>query len=359
MTSAAHAALERPAGQDPDRRRRHPASRRSSTPRCTTRCCTRTCSATSTVSTWASTTRCTRPPRGTSSTPTTPAGTSTAARCSSPRWSRPQQTSDSVRSMLDQYDQTGQLPKWELNNGESYVMVGDPGRRRSSPTRTRSGPRDFDTAHALSAMQTEANQPNNIRPALTPYLDNGYIPLDGTYGCCNFYGAVSTQQEYNTADHAIARFAAALGKTSIATTFAAARQQLAERLQPGDELPASRRYVGRPFESGFTPSTSTGFVEGTSAQYTPMEPFDVDGPRSPPPAATPAWIAKLDAADLEDQEPEPAQRRLRQRAEHRDPVGVRLRRRAVEDAAGRASRSSSRSSRPRPAASPATTTSAR
>ena len=38
----------------------------------------------------------------------------------------PQQTSDSIRSMLNQYDQTGQLPKWALNNGETYVMVGDP-----------------------------------------------------------------------------------------------------------------------------------------------------------------------------------------------------------------------------------------
>ena len=28
--------------------------------------------------------------------------------------------------MLDHYDQTGQLPKWSENNGESYVMVGDP-----------------------------------------------------------------------------------------------------------------------------------------------------------------------------------------------------------------------------------------
>ncbi|PZF57210.1 hypothetical protein DEI92_13635 [Curtobacterium sp. MCBD17_034] len=35
----------------------------------------------------------------------------------------PQQTSDSVRSMLNQYDQTGQLPKWALNNGESYAVV--------------------------------------------------------------------------------------------------------------------------------------------------------------------------------------------------------------------------------------------
>src|SRR6201999_2601719 len=35
----------------------------------------------------------------------------------------PQAESDSITSMLNQYDQTGQLPKWALNNGESYIMV--------------------------------------------------------------------------------------------------------------------------------------------------------------------------------------------------------------------------------------------
>jgi putative alpha-1,2-mannosidase len=38
----------------------------------------------------------------------------------------PRQTSDSIRSMLDDYKQTGMLPKWNLGGGESYVMVGDP-----------------------------------------------------------------------------------------------------------------------------------------------------------------------------------------------------------------------------------------
>src|SRR6202034_1587131 len=38
----------------------------------------------------------------------------------------PQTMSDTVNSMLDDYNQTGMLPKWNEDNGESYVMVGDP-----------------------------------------------------------------------------------------------------------------------------------------------------------------------------------------------------------------------------------------
>ncbi len=60
-------------------------SRPCSTPRSTTRCCTRTSTPTTTGSTWASTGRSTRRARTIRSTPTTPAGTSTAARASSRR----------------------------------------------------------------------------------------------------------------------------------------------------------------------------------------------------------------------------------------------------------------------------------
>ncbi len=77
----------------------------------------------------------------------------------------PRQTSDSIRSMLDDYEQTGMLPKWNLGGGESYVMVGDP----ADPIIADAyafGARGFDTSEALKAMITEATRPNNIRPGL-------------------------------------------------------------------------------------------------------------------------------------------------------------------------------------------------
>ena len=204
----------------------------------------------------------------------------------------PTQTSDSIRSMLDEYDQTGQLPKWELNNGESYVMVGDP----ADPIIADAyafGAQNFDTAHALAAMQLEANAPNNIRPGLNYYEDKGYLPLDGTYGCCNFYGPVSTQQEYNTADYAISSFAKALGDTATASTFAQRANNWQNVFNPASGYLQAKYADGR-FATGFTPSTSTGFVEGTSAQYTPMEPFDIAGLIAAD-GGKANWISKLDS----------------------------------------------------------------
>jgi len=204
----------------------------------------------------------------------------------------PVQTSDAIRSMLDQYDQTGQLPKWALNNGETYVMVGDPADSIIADAYA-FGARDFDTAHALEAMQIEANQPNNIRPGLDYYQSKGYLPLDGTYGCCNFYGQVSTQQEYNTADYAISSFAKALGDTDTADLFARQANNWQNVFNPGTGYLQARYADGR-FAGGFTPSTSTGFVEGTSAQYTPMEPFNIAGLAAAD-GGNANWISKLDS----------------------------------------------------------------
>ncbi|RKR72993.1 lectin [Frondihabitans australicus] len=204
----------------------------------------------------------------------------------------PQQTSDSIRSMLNQYDQTGQLPKWALNNGESYVMVGDPSDAIIADAYA-FGATDFNTAAALKDMETEATTPNNVRPGLTDYLDTGYLPLDGTYSCCNYYGAVSTQQEYNTADHAISTFAAALGKKSVAQTYAARSNNWENVFNPASNYLEPKLESGA-YAAGFTPTSSNGFVEGSSAQYTPMEPFDIKG-LSEAAGGNAAWIAKLDS----------------------------------------------------------------
>ncbi|HZE50100.1 MAG TPA: lectin, partial [Jatrophihabitantaceae bacterium] len=203
----------------------------------------------------------------------------------------PQEASDSARSMLNEYDQTGQLPKWALNNGESYVMVGDPADAIIADYYA-FGARDFDTGHALEAMLNEANQPNNVRPGLSQYLNTGYLPMDADYGCCNFYGPVSTQQEYNVADHAISTFAAALGDSSTASTFAARANSWQNVFNPATGY-LQPKYASGQFTPGFTPGSSSGFVEGNSYQYTPMEPQDLKGAVAAA-GGNAAWITKLD-----------------------------------------------------------------
>ncbi|HVV19276.1 MAG TPA: lectin, partial [Pseudonocardiaceae bacterium] len=130
----------------------------------------------------------------------------------------PSQTSDIAQSMVNDYAQGGTLPKWSQNNGETYVMVGDPADEILADYYA-FGARSFDTATALQDMVHEAQATNNDRPGLNYLNAPGYLASDGTYFCCNFYGPVSTQLEYDSADFAIAAFANALGDSADHTTY--------------------------------------------------------------------------------------------------------------------------------------------
>ncbi|MBK6016075.1 lectin [Streptomyces sp. MBT53] len=186
----------------------------------------------------------------------------------------PKVAGDVVTSMLNGYDQTGLLPKWASNNGESYVMVGDPAAGIIADAYA-FGATNFDTAKALSALQHEATVPNNDRPGEPVRDAKGYLPLDeNDYNCCNFYGPVSTQLEYDSADYAVAAFAKSLGKTDVYEKFATRAQDWMNVFNPQTGYMQAKNKDGQ-FAGGFTPGTSNGFVEGTSAQYTPMVPFNL------------------------------------------------------------------------------------
>ncbi len=185
----------------------------------------------------------------------------------------PRQTSDSIRSMLNDYEQTGMLPKWNLGGGESYVMVGDPADAIIAGGYA-FGARGFDTAAALKAMITEATRPNSIRPGLAELRHYGYLPYDHAYGCCNFYGPVSTQLEYDTADYAIASLARATGDLADYTKLATMAQSWQNVFDTATGYLRAKLANGH-WLAGFTPATRKGFVEGTSSQYTPMVPFNL------------------------------------------------------------------------------------
>ncbi|PWI41522.1 lectin [Streptomyces sp. ICBB 8177] len=185
----------------------------------------------------------------------------------------PAVASDVVTSMVNGYDQTGQLPKWAQNNGESYVMVGDPADGIIADAYA-FGARNFNASHALDAMVHEATKASNIRPGESVRDAKGYLPIDATYGCCNFYGPVSTQLEYDTADYAIASLADSLGRKSVYDQFATRAQDWENVFNPQTGYMQAKDSDGE-FAAGFTPGTSNGFVEGTSAQYTPMVPFNL------------------------------------------------------------------------------------
>ncbi|MEU6217507.1 lectin [Streptomyces sp. NPDC047022] len=187
----------------------------------------------------------------------------------------PKAASDTAQSMLDDYRQTGRFPKWSENNGETYVMVGDPADEIIAGYYA-FGARDFDSAAALKAMAAEATGTNNNRPGLGYLGQLGWLPSDGSYGCCNYYGPTSTALEYNSADFAVSALAGALGDTTDQRRFADRAQGWRNLFNYGSGFIQPRTASGT-WASGFSPTSGSTFVEGDSWQYTPMVPFDVHG----------------------------------------------------------------------------------
>ncbi|MET8413283.1 lectin [Streptomyces sp. NPDC005195] len=187
----------------------------------------------------------------------------------------PQVASDTAQSMVDDYAQTGVFPKWSENNGESYVMVGDPADAILADYYA-FGARDFDTTTALADMVKQASTANNDRPGLNYLNSPGYMPHDGSYGCCNFYGPVATTLEYNTADFAISAMAGALGDTGNQRTYANRAQGWRNVLNPASGF-VEPRNAGGSWTGGFDPTSGTDMVEADSWIYTGMVPFNVGG----------------------------------------------------------------------------------
>jgi hypothetical protein len=177
--------------------------------------------------------------------------------------------------MVDDYAQSGMLPKWDLNNGETYVMVGDPADSILADYYA-FGARGFDTATALKDMVAEATTPNNIRPGLTDLEQLGYLPSNHSQGCCNFYGPASTTLEYGSADAAISSFAGALGDTADQKTFINRAQDWRNLFNSGSHFIQPRDASGS-WTGGFDPTSGSHFVEGDSWQYTPMVPYNLRG----------------------------------------------------------------------------------
>ena len=190
----------------------------------------------------------------------------------------PKQQSDMVKSMLSIYDESGWLPKWELNATETTTMVGDPAGIIIADTYLR-GIKDFDVEKAYEAMLKSAMklENNTLRPEIKEYLERGYLTTASTKD-----GAVSTTQEYNVSDFAIAQLAKALKKNKDEVFFrkrSISYRKLFDKefnlLRPKN---ADDSWV-HPFnpETGANFQKNLGFIEGNSWQYTFMLAHDNKG----------------------------------------------------------------------------------
>jgi predicted alpha-1,2-mannosidase len=175
---------------------------------------------------------------------------------------------DIVKSMVLDGQQGGLLPKWSQETSENFVMTGDPG-----PIIVASafafGVKSFDTATALSLMDRSSNsgttQGSPIRGREPGYLSKHFIVDDP-----------SDSLEYSASDFAISQFAAALGNTSLASTYMT-RAQFWRNVWDSESSYINRHNTDGTVMAGLDPASSTGYTEGNAAQYTWMVTYDFAG----------------------------------------------------------------------------------
>lgn len=190
----------------------------------------------------------------------------------------PKQQSNMINSMLRIYDESGWLPKWELNATETTTMVGDPAGIIIADTYLK-GIRDFDVEKAYEAMIKSADQLKNnpLRPGLEDYITKGYLTTATTNS-----GSVSTTQEYNISDFAIAQLAKALGKKEDYKRFSQRSISYKKLFDKELNLLRPKNEDGNwvtPYDpnDGANFTKNLGFIEGNAWQYTFMAPHDIPG----------------------------------------------------------------------------------
>ncbi len=190
----------------------------------------------------------------------------------------PKQQSNMVKSMLQIYDESGWLPKWELNATETTTMVGDPSGIIISDTYLK-GIRDFDVEKAYAAMLKSADQieDNPLRPGLKDYIDKGYLTTKTINS-----GSVSITQEYNIADYAVAQLAKELGKKEDYRRFSKRSLSYRNLFDTEFDLLRPKNDDGSwltPYnpETGANFVKNLGFIEGNAWQYSFMVPHDIKG----------------------------------------------------------------------------------
>lgn len=188
----------------------------------------------------------------------------------------PKQQSDMVKSMLDIYDESGWLPKWELNATETTTMVGDPAGIVIADTYLK-GIQDFDIKKAYQAMvkSADAIENNPLRPGIKTYIEKGYLTS-------NLGGSVSTTQEYNATDFSIALLAKSLGKAEDYKRFFKRSISYKALFDKNLKLLRPKNEDGswyEPFDplAGANFTKNIGFIEGNAWQYAFMVSHDIKG----------------------------------------------------------------------------------
>lgn len=181
----------------------------------------------------------------------------------------PADASDQAQSQVNYYSEDGILQQWGYLQANNYVMVGDPEDAIISDYYA-FGAHSFDTKQALADMLKEATTTNDVRPGEGLEQKYGYLPEDGTYGCCNAHGVIATMLEDDSADLALSAFASSLGDESDAAMLQKRANNWENTFDPNNGL-LTARYENGQFEQGITPTTQQNnepdYVEGDAYEY--------------------------------------------------------------------------------------------
>jgi predicted alpha-1,2-mannosidase len=183
----------------------------------------------------------------------------------------PQAAGDMAQSQVNYYSENGILQQWGYGNLNNSVMVGDPAQSIISDIYT-FGAHNFHTRQALADMLAQATTVNYVRPGEALEGRYGYLPEDGTYGCCNPHGYVSTLLEYDSEDLALAQFASDMGDRRDAARLTRRANNWENLFNPDNDLLNSRLASGQ-FEPGVTP-TFSGTFPGDPEPYVEGDPYE-------------------------------------------------------------------------------------
>ncbi|HEV2784137.1 MAG TPA: GH92 family glycosyl hydrolase [Actinophytocola sp.] len=198
---------------------------------------------------------------------------------------RPDIGAEIAQSIFNHATQNGGVwDRWTHNQGGTHVMTGDPA-HAALPSIYAFGGTGFDAAGALASMIRSATTVTaadlsrsgwNVmvigeRPSLDKWLSIHYIPTTG-----NAWGGAGETLEVSIADFALSQLSMRLGNSARHQEFLARAQYWKNVFNPGNGGFIQNRNENGTWPS-FNPASSSGFAEGSAAQYTWMVPHNVRG----------------------------------------------------------------------------------
>lgn len=177
---------------------------------------------------------------------------------------------DMVKSMLDNYTQSGILPVWELQGNETFCMVGN----HSIPPIAEAilkGIGDFDHQLAYEAMKATSM---HDRDGMGLYDKLGYMPAD------KIEQSVAKSLEVAIDDWSVAAVAQKLGKEEDAAYFFKRSESYRQYFDKETGFMRGKLSNGKwttPFDPLFSKHEGSDYTEGNAWQYVWLVPQNVDG----------------------------------------------------------------------------------